>query len=106
MANLTLKTTFELTDLNLKDLKGAKSCTEKTHFSRIKKKIKEICFIYKENTLTRYCYMAATTQGMPYCLSPFVGTHSVASSCQHQNNFQTARKGYTLKVPKKFFSRC
>ena len=41
MANLTLKTIFELTDLNLKDLKGAKSCTEKTYFSRIKKKIKE-----------------------------------------------------------------
>ena len=37
-------------------------------------------------------------------LSVAIRWHSLCRpSYQHQNNFQIARKGYTLKVPEKFF---
>lgn len=39
MAVLTLKTTFELTGVNIKDIKGGKSTTRKTFISRSKKSI-------------------------------------------------------------------
>ena len=39
MAVLNLKTTYELTGLNIKDIKGSKSTTKKTFISRAKKEI-------------------------------------------------------------------
>lgn len=50
-----------------------------------------------------YCHMAATAQGMPDSLSPFVDAHAVASFCNDQINFQSVEIKDTLKIFLIFF---